>query len=140
MGQGHRVVDALAGILINDFASSLDGKKNTLSGKYRAGTGTAEQYITEENNYTATANGRRMGEAFEFDFSPSYFTSAQSPITVVDSFTANKLSGVMNGGPLTLEFAASVFDDQENVEGAASLIKYFVERGGHQIRFVTFPG
>ena len=140
MGHGNRVVDALAGIIINDFVASLDGKKNSLGGKFRAGTGTAEQYVTEENAYGATANGRRANEAFEYDFSPSYFTIPSSPVSVVDSFTANKLSGVMNGGPLTLEFASSVFEDEENVEGAASLIKYFVERGGHQIRFTTFEG
>ena len=40
----------------------------------------------------------------------------------------------MNGGPLTLEFSASIFQSAESINKVATLIKYFVERGGHQLQ------
>ena len=40
----------------------------------------------------------------------------------------------MNGGPLTLEFSASIFQSPESIQKVATLIKYFVERGGHQLQ------
>ena len=40
----------------------------------------------------------------------------------------------MNGGPLTLEFASSIFSSEESMRKVAELIKYFVSRGGHQLQ------
>ena len=40
----------------------------------------------------------------------------------------------MNGGPLTLEFASSIFSSEESMKKVAELLKYFVERGGHQLQ------
>ena len=40
----------------------------------------------------------------------------------------------VNGGPLTVEFTSSVFANPENISKVAALIKYFIERGGHQLQ------
>ena len=40
----------------------------------------------------------------------------------------------INGGPLTLEFAASMFDSPESIHKVATLVKAFVELGGHQLQ------
>ena len=40
----------------------------------------------------------------------------------------------MNGGPITIEFAASVFRTEEGVKKLAQLIRYFVELGLQQLQ------
>lgn len=40
----------------------------------------------------------------------------------------------MNGGPLTLEFAASMFADEESVEKIARFVKAYIDMGGHQLQ------
>ena len=41
---------------------------------------------------------------------------------------------IMNGGPLTLEFASGIFSSEDSIRKIAMLLKYFVERGGHQLQ------
>jgi formate C-acetyltransferase len=53
---------------------------------------------------------------------------------VVESFTAPDLSRTINGGPLTLEFAAGTLRDDESVRKVAAFVRYFILRGGHQLQ------
>ena len=134
MGQGVPEVDTLAGVLMKDFADALDGKKNCLGGIYRAGTGTAMYYLWHARELGATADGRRAGEPFGTNFSPSIYARIPGPISVINSFTANDMSANMNGGPLTLEFASSIFSSEESILKIAMLLQHFVRRGGHQLQ------
>ena len=88
----------------------------------------------EHSRKGATADGRLKGEPFGTNFSPSLFAQIPGPVTDIESFTANDLTRNMNGGPLTLEFSASIFQSPESIQKVATLIKYFVERGGHQLQ------
>ena len=134
MGHANPEVDAIAGKLLGDFSDSLYGRKNCLGGTFRAGTGTAMFYLWHAAEVGATADGRRRGEPFGTNFSPNLFAKIPGPVSVIESFTAFDLTKNMNGGPLTLEFAASVFNNEESITKIAALIKYFVERGGHQLQ------
>ena len=134
MGQGKRLVDMMAGFIMDDFADALKGHKNVFGGRFRAGTGTAMYYLWHASKLGATADGRRAGEPFGTNFSPNLFTKTQGPISVIDSFTSNKMAKIMNGGPLTLEFDAAIFNSNENLKKVASLVKYFIDRGGHQLQ------
>lgn len=134
MGHANAEVDSLAGFILGTFADALDGKVNCLGGCYRAGTGTAMYYIWHARNLGATADGRLAGESFGTNFSPSLFAKIPGPVSVIESFTANDMSRNMNGGPLTLEFASSIFSSEESMKKVAELLKYFVERGGHQLQ------
>ena len=91
-------------------------------------------YLWHARDLGATADGRRAGEPFGTNFSPSLFAQIPGPLTDIESFTANDLTGTMNGGPLTLEFAAGIFAQPESIQKVAKLIRYFVERGGHQLQ------
>ena len=134
MGTGNKAADDLGGVLLHSFADALEGKQNCMGGVWRAGTGTAMYYLWHTNELGATADGRRAGEPFGTNFSPSLFAQIPGPLTDIESFTANDLSRNMNGGPLTLEFAAGIFNSPESIQKVAALIKYFVERGGHQLQ------
>jgi formate C-acetyltransferase len=41
---------------------------------------------------------------------------------------------VINGGPLTLEFSASMFESEDSIRKVATLVKTFVDLGGHQLQ------
>ncbi len=134
MGTGSPDADAMGGLLLDAFADALEGKRNCLGGVWRAGTGTAMFYLWHARELGATADGRCAGEPFGTNFSPSLFAQIPGPLTDIESFTAHDLTRTMNGGPLTLEFAADIFRNSESIGKVAMLIKYFIERGGHQLQ------
>jgi len=134
MGTGSSEATSMNGVLLNAFADALEGKVNCEGGVWRAGTGTAMYYLWHARELGATADGRRAGEPFGTNFSPSLFAQIAGPLTDIEDFTANDLSRNLNGGPLTLEFAAGIFNTPESISKVAMLIKYFIERGGHQMQ------
>lgn len=134
MGCDDDAVDSLATRLLDDFADGLEGKRNDYGGCYRAGTGTAMNYLLHAKTLGATADGRRKGEPFGTNFSPNLFTKTPGPVSVIRSFTKQHLGRVCNGGPLTLEFASSMFADPESTAKLAELVQFFILRGGHQLQ------
>ncbi len=133
-GTGDANGTAALGIVLDAFADALEGKKNLYGGVWRAGTGSAMFYLWYARELGATADGRRAGEPFGTNFSPSLFAKIPGPVTVIDAFTERPMERNMNGGPLTLEFAGRVFHDPESMRKVAKLIQYFVQRGGHQLQ------
>ena len=94
-------------------------------------------YLWHTSELCASPDGRRKDEPYGTNYSPALFTKADGPVSIIRSFTKPDLRETVNGGPLTLEFHSSVFDDPENITKLASLVKYFIERGGHQLQLNT---
>ena len=134
MGCDNDLPDLLATRLLDDFADGLEGHKNAYGGIYRAGTGTAMYYLWHAAEVGATADGRRTGEPFGTNYSPNLFAKIDGPTSVIRSFTKQHVARSCNGGPLTLEFAASMFKDPESINKLAELVRYFVMKGGHQMQ------
>lgn len=134
MGDNDSSVDDISCRLLNAFADALDGRVNSRGGVFRAGTGSAMFYIYHANEIGASADGRRKGEPFGANFSPSLFARNKGPFSVIQSFTKQPFNRVMNGGPLTMEFHSSVFESEEGVEEVAELVRKFVLLGGHQLQ------
>ena len=132
--EGGEMAAELSKDVLYAFSDALAGRKNCLGGIWRAGTGTAMMYLRHANVMGATADGRLAGESFGANFSPSLFAKTAGPITVCEHFSCADLKKVLNGGPLTLEFAMSTFRDEESIQKLAQLIRYFIVRGGHQIQ------
>lgn len=134
MGNHDDRADGKACILLQTFADSLKGKTNCRGGKFRAGTGSAMYYLWHAGEIGASPDGRRKGEPFGTNFSASLFAKIQGPISVIHSFTKPNFSDAINGGPLTLEFAASMFADEDSVQKVAALVKAYIDMGGHQLQ------
>ena len=116
------------------YSDAVANLKNCFGGIWRAGTGTAMMYLRHANAMGATADGRLAGESFGANFSPSLFAKTAGPITVCEHFSVADMTRTLNGGPLTLEFAMSIFQDEETITKLAALIRYFILRGGHQLQ------
>lgn len=134
MGNNDDAADSLSVALLDMFADALDGKTNCEGGIWRAGTGSAMFYLWHANDIGASPDGRRCGEAFGTNFSASLFAKIAGPVSVVKSFTKQHFDRAINGGPLTLEFHNSVFRGEDAISKVASIVKYFIDRGGHQLQ------
>ncbi len=134
MGTDNDEADKYCTFILDAFADALDGRTNCLGGVWRAGTGTAMYYLWHARELGATADGRRAGEPFGTNFSPNLFTEIAGPVTDIASFTKHNITRTMNGGPLTLEFAAGIFNSAQSINKVAMLVKYFIDRGGHQLQ------
>ena len=134
MGNNEELPDDMTVQLLKMFSDSLKGKKNCRGGVYRAGTGSAMYYLWHANEIGASPDGRRKGEPFGTNFSASLFAKINGPLSVIKSFTKPDFTENTNGGPLTLEFASSMFKDQESVKKVAALVKAYIDMGGHQLQ------
>lgn len=134
MGNDDNYVDELACKLLDWFADSLEGKANDRGGVFRAGTGSAMYYIWASKDVQATPDGRKKGEAFACNYSPSLFSRCKGPVSIIKSFSKPNLIRVANGGPLTIEMSDTVFRNDESIQKVAMLIKSFIDYGGHQMQ------
>ena len=134
MGNDDDYVDGISVKLLDMFSGALDGKVNCCGGCYRAGTGSAMFYLWHANEIGASPDGRRKGEPFGTNFSASLFAKIAGPVSVVKSFTKQHFVNAINGGPLTLEFHNSVFKGDDALAKVASIVKFFIDRGGHQLQ------
>ena len=134
MGNDDDFADKNAVWLLDAFADSLSGRKNCRGGVYRGGTGSAMFYLWHANEIGASPDGRRAKEPFGANYSPSLFARVAGPFSVIKSFVKPNLKRVINGGPLTMEFAASMFAGGDGIEKIAALVKTFIDMGGHQLQ------
>ena len=134
MGNADKSVDDIAVWLVDSWADCLAGRKNDRGGIYRPGTGSAMYYIWHANELPASADGRLKGHPFSANYAPSLDVPVKGPLSVIRSFTEPDLGKVCNGGPLTIEVHDSAFREADGVEKVAQLVKFFVDRGGHQLQ------
>ncbi|MCR4905534.1 MAG: pyruvate formate-lyase [Clostridiales bacterium] len=134
VGCGDGEADRWLVWLTEAFAGALEGRRNERGGIWRAGTGSAMFYLWHAAQIGASPDGRRKNEPFAANYSPSLFAKIDNPVGIVKSFTTPDLRKVCNGGPLTLEFDAGIFAEEENCSKVASLVRYFVQNGGHQLQ------
>ena len=134
MGMNDNAADAKAVFLLEAFADSLKGKRNFRGGIYRAGTGSAMYYLWHADEIGASPDGRRRREPLGTNFSPSLFAGIKGPLSVIQSFTKPCLGKALNGGPLTLEFASSMFEGEDSIKKVAALVKAYIDMGGHQLQ------
>ena len=137
MGNADSRADDLAKELVQFWGHAFDGKRNDRGGVFRPGTGSAMYYVWHAREVPASADGRLKGQPFSANYAPSLDVPVKGPVSVVKSFTEPDLVPVANGGPLTIEIHDSAFLQPDGVDKVAQLVKYFIERGGHQMQINT---
>ena len=116
------------------FADSLDGKQNERGGIFRPGTGSAMYYVWQSKHLMATPDGRKYGEEFACNYSPSLLARCNGPFSIMKSFTKPDLVRVCNGGPLTIELHDTLFRNDDSIRKVAMFVKTFFDLGGHQMQ------
>lgn len=134
MGNNDDYVDDLANHIMQVFSSYLNNKDNGHNGIWRAGTGSAMEYLWSAQKCPATADGRKAFTPYSSSFSPSLDVKTTGLLSVIQSFTKFDMTNIINGGPLTLEIHDSVLRNDVGVEKVAQLVKTFVSLGGHQLQ------
>ena len=134
MGNADPRADEIAKRLIGFWGHAFDGKRNDRGGIFRPGTGSAMYNIWHAREVPASADGRLRGQPLSANYAPSLDVPVKGPVSVVKSFTEPDLVPVCNGGPLTIEMHDSVFSAADGVTKVAQLVKYFIDRGGHQLQ------
>lgn len=134
MGNDEDWVDAIAARLLGWFADALEGRRNDRGGIFRPGTGSAMYYIWQSKDLQATPDGRRRGEEFACNYSPSLLARCDGPFSIIKSFTKPDLVRVCNGGPLTIELSDSLFRNEDSIRKVAMFVRTFIRLGGHQLQ------
>ncbi|MBQ9776691.1 MAG: pyruvate formate-lyase [Lentisphaeria bacterium] len=137
---GGRESERAAGSLVlltRMWAEAWENLTNAQGGVICPGTGSAMYYIWHSENFPATPDGRLAGEPFSANFSPALDVPLEGPLTVIRAFAAPDLTGVCNGGPLTIELHDSVFSSADAEEKVAAMIGGFIRLGGHQLQLNT---
>ena len=137
MGNADPKADEIAKRLLDFWGHAFDGKKNGRGGIFRPGTGSAMYYIWHTRELNASADGRLSGQPLSANYAPSLDVPVKGPVSVIRSFTEPDLVPVCNGGPLTIEIHDSAFAMSDGVEKVAHLVRFFIERGGHQLQINT---
>lgn len=137
MGDIDETLTLLCEEVIDIFSNALATKQNERKGIYRPGTGTAMYYIWHAQSLRATADGRKDGQPFPANFSPSLIKRHPGFLSVVKSFVPSNIYKAANGGPLTIEVHKTVFKNREGIIKTAQLVHFFIEFGGHQLQINT---
>lgn len=134
MGNNDDYADGIASMLMKVFAENMNNKPNSRGGIFRAGTGSAMEYILSAINVGATADGRKAGAPYASSFSPSLCAHTDGILSVIKSFTKFDMKNISNGGPVTVELHNSIFKNSDGIEKTAMLVREFIRLGGHQIQ------
>ena len=134
MGNNDDYADEIAAIVLDAFSLGINGKDNGHGGVWRAGTGSAMEYIWKGDRCPATADGRLRGDAYSSSFSPSLDVKTSGLLSVISSFTKYNMSNIINGGPLTVEIHDTVLRNEIGIKKTAQLVKNFILLGGHQLQ------
>lgn len=79
MGNNEDYVDSLASEIMEAFSAYLNGKPNSAGGIFRAGTGSAMEYLFSAARVGATPDGRKAGQPYGSSFSPAITTKLEGP-------------------------------------------------------------
>lgn len=134
MGNNDDYADDIALQLMKTFSQNMNNSPNGKNGVWRAGTGSAHEYIYSAQRCPATADGRKAFEPYSSSFSPSLDVKTTGLLSVIQSFTKYDMTEIINGGPLTIEIHDTVLRNEEGIKKTAMLVKNFIALGGHQLQ------
>jgi pyruvate-formate lyase len=143
VGNNDAVADAFLVKLFDDLADACERYGHTpRGGILRPGTGSAMYYTWLATGHAgmrepvvgATADGRRLGEPFSANLSPSLGVCVRGPISMLQSFAKIDYQRIYNGGPITMELSDSVFRDTESIHKTAMLVHTFAQLGCQQLQ------
>lgn len=141
VGNNDDCADSLLVKLFDFFADACEAvKDNGRGGIIRPGSGSAMYYLwlaRGEKATGATAEGRKEGELFSANLSPSLSAAVRGPVSVLQSFSKINYRRICNGGPITMELSDTLFADKQSIRKVAMFVRSFAQLGGQQLQLNT---
>ena len=141
VGNNDDYADSLLVKLFDFFADACEAvKDNGRGGIIRPGSGSAMYYLwlaRGEKATGATAEGRKEGELFSANLSPSLSAAVRGPVSVLQSFSKINYRRICNGGPITMELSDTLFADKQSIRKVAMFVRSFAQLGGQQLQLNT---
>jgi formate C-acetyltransferase len=139
-GNDNDSVDKLAVDIVKKFADLVTHYKTRYGGRFRPGLGSEGGYIFEAQNIGASPNGRKKGEPYSVNYSPSAWSIKNGPTAVLRSVTKPDLNLMQNCAIVELSMNTSLLPKisdtlEDNSEWIKWLIKGFIDIKGSQLQF-----
>ncbi len=137
------LADEMLVFLFDSLAEACESvRDNGRSGIIRPGTGSAMYYLwlarghegMREPVVGATADGRKRGDPFSANLSPSPRVQTDGVFSLLMSYSKLDYQRIYNGGPITIELSDTVFRDEESVRKVAMLVRTFGQLGCQQLQ------
>ena len=137
------LADEMLTFLFDAFADACEQiQDNGRGGIIRPGTGSAMYYIwlaeghenMREPVVGATADGRKQGEPFSANLSPSLGILTDGLFSLLKSYSKINYRRICNGGPITIELSNSVFRNEESIRKVAMFVRTFAHLGCQQLQ------
>ncbi len=133
-GNDDDSVDLIVAELADHYADELARHRNRFGGSHRPGFGSASIYMEGSRDTSASFDGRRRGEFFASNFSPSIGAERSGPTAVIRSTLKVNLERIYNGTVLDVKLTPAIFSRKESVEKIVALVKTFFQRKGQQLQ------
>lgn len=130
-GNDSDEVDNIAKDIIRDFAEICDEISKNCGFKTPAGVSTFGRQLEWAGNRLATPYGKRAQEILSGNFSPAPGTDKEGATAVIRSYCKADLKRTVSGAALDIKLLPSTINGEKGIESIISLIKGFVELGGH---------
>jgi pyruvate-formate lyase len=137
------LADEMLTFLFDAFADACERiNGNGRGGIVRPGTGSAMYYLWLAQGHNgmrepvvgATADGRRQGDPFSANLSPSPGVVTDGLFSLFKTYSKINYHRIYNGGPITIELSDAVFRNEESIQKVAMLIRTFAYLGCQQLQ------
>jgi len=116
------------------FCEEVSRHKNNRGGYFKPGLFSAGTFVFVGKKLGASPDGRKSGESFSINASPSLSQDKKGPTAVINSFVKLDLSKAGNGAIIDLTFHPTALSGKEGEEKLASFLFSFVNLGGMQMQ------
>lgn len=134
-GCDENEVDLLAKEISEYFSDELLKHLTKEGGRYLPSLVSAWSYVFVGKKIGASPDGRKAGEPFADNFSPSSGSNSKGPSAAIKSLTKIDLTKFPNGAPSIIRFAPATFEGNEKIDKFYYFIRSFISLGGSKIQF-----
>lgn len=134
-GNNEDESDKIMTEFVKYIADNINKRKNARGGVYRCGLFSIDMYQSFGERTGATPNGRKHGEWFSKNLSPTIGNDKKGVTALINSVTKVDYTDFPNGAVLDLTLHSSAVKGREGLAAMKGILNTFVKRGGMSLQF-----
>lgn len=134
-GNNEHESDVIACEITNLIADSINNRQNSRGGVYRCGLFSIDMYHYFGEQTGATPNGRKHGEWFAKNLSPTIGNDKKGLTSLINSVTKIDFTNIPDGAVLDLMLHSSAVSGEEGLCAMNGILKTYMNRGGMAVQF-----